>query len=234
MLIGLAFADITGGAIAGVAVSVVYVAVRFATLGGLPPGEFVAAAVARVLLYVGLGVGGGAANRMLAQALRKLELYDEIDDTTGVGNARALLGVVDREVARADRYHSVFSFAIVRLPRGIFDAVRTRAAERALRRVCQTVEGSTRTTDLVARVPLQEREDLVVVLTETSRAGAQQLLDRLVVGTRTILGEHGIHVNGEVTGTIFSYPGDDATLLAYRDELAAIVAVDGVDAEERP
>lgn len=224
VLFGLVAGRVTGGVIAGVLVSIVYIAVRFTTIGDLPPGDFIGAAVVRVLLYLGLGAFGGWANRMLEESLRKLELYDEIDDDTGVGNARALLHVTDRELARADRYGSVFSFVVVHVGRDAFTPVGDRRAMKALRRACQTIESSVRTTDLVTRVPLGDREDVVVVLPETGRTGAEELSGRLVTGARGLLTEHGLAAsNGAVTADIITYPGNDDQLAAYRNLVASVV-----------
>lgn len=219
VLAALAFWRARGGIAAGVVVSVVYVVVRFATLGGLDAGEFLGAALVRVLLYVGLGLFGGWANELLEQALHKLELYDEIDDATGVGNARALLSITDRETARAARYGSVFSLALLRIERPAFAAVDETAAIRALRRLCQSLESNIRTTDLVARIPLDAREDVVVVLPETGRVGAQQFTDRLIVSAREHLTAAGVSANGEVTGEVVSLPGDEERLRAYQLEV---------------
>lgn len=233
ILVGLAFDQVRGGLISALAVSGVYIAVRFSTIGDLPAGDFMAAAVVRTLLYVGLGVFGGWANDMLAQALRKLELYDEVDDDTGVGNARSLLSVADREVARADRYGSVFSFAVLHIGRQAFTPVNERRGRRALRRLCQTLESNVRATDLVSRVPFEEREDVVLLLPETGRAGAEVLLERAVAGARDLLVEHGLAVtNGEVAGEVISYPGDNGSLDHYRGQVALVLGRQTVVVEE--
>ncbi len=224
VLFGLVAGRVVGGVIAGVTVSVVYLAVRFTTIGDLPPGDFIGAATVRVLLYLGLGAFGGWANRMLEESLRKLELYDEVDDDTGVGNARALLHVADRELARSDRYGSVFSFIVVHVGRDAFEPVDDRQGMRALRRMCQTIESSVRATDLVTRVPLSDREDVVVVLPETGRTGAEELSGRLVVGAQGLLVEQGLAAsNGAVTAEVITYPGDDDHLAAYRDLVASVL-----------
>lgn len=221
---GLAYGRARGGVAAAAAVAAVYVAVRFATLGELDASEFVGAAVVRVLLYVGFGLFGGWANAMLEQALQKLELYDEIDDATGVGNTRALLSVADRESARALRYGSVFSLAVLKLERPAFGDVDDRAARRALRRLCQSVEQSVRTTDLVSRVPHERREDVVVVLPETGREGATMFTDRLVERAREQLAAAGVHANGHLSSEVLTVPGDEERLRRYQGELVATLA----------
>ncbi|MBW3621266.1 MAG: GGDEF domain-containing protein [Actinobacteria bacterium] len=219
VLVGLAYGHARGGLLAAVLASIVYVGVRFATLGALDPAEFVAAAFVRVLLYTGLGLFGGWANAMLEHALRKLELYDEIDDATGVGNARALLSIADRETARAARYGSVFSIALLSVDRPAFDAVDERAALRALRRLCQSIEQSVRRTDLVSRVPLDRREDVAIVLPETGREGATQFTDRLVERAREHLESDGVLADGHLRGEVLTVPGDEERLRSYQHEI---------------
>ncbi len=219
VLVALAFRHARGGVAMAALVSVVYVVVRFETLGDLDVTEFIGSVVVRVLLYLGLGLFGGWANAMLEHALHKLDLYDEIDDATGVGNARALLSIADRERARAERYGSVFSLAVLKVERATFDDVSERAAIRALRRLCQTVEASVRTTDLVARIPLEEREDVVVVLPETGRAGAEQFTERLVVRARDHLAADGLAADGRLTGEVVALPEDEERLQSYQLEV---------------
>lgn len=233
VLAALAVWQVRGGLAAAVVVSAVYVAVRIATLPGIPVGDFLGSIVVRVLLYVGLGLFGGWANELLAQALRKLELYDEIDDATGVGNARALLSIAGREVARADRYRTVFSVIVVRVDGGAFAPVGAKRGTRALRRLAQTIEQSVRTTDLVARIPTGDAEEVVCVLPETGREGAVILGERLVAGAREILAEHGLDaVNGQVSGQTITYPGDDQALADYRDHLERVLRGATVTVEE--
>lgn len=231
VLVGLTIGHARGGLAAAVVVSILYVVVRLTTLGDLDPAEFVGAIAVRVLLFVGLGVFGGWANEMLEHALKKLELYDEIDDATGVGNARALLSIADREAARAERYGSVFSLAVLKVERPAFDQVDERTALKALRKLCQSVESSVRATDLVARVPLAAREDVVVVLPETGREGAQQFTDRLIVRAREHLGASGVTVNGEVTGAVVTLPGDEDQLRAYEIEVAGALDLEVLRAD---
>lgn len=214
VLVAFAYGGTRGGVVAGALAAGVYLVVRYVTLDliGLGFGEFVGSAVARVVLYVGVGLLGGWANELLERQLRKLELYDEVDDDTGVGNARALLVIADREASRAQRYGTVFSVAVLDVDRDLFEHLPSRRSRRALRELCQTLDGQVRTTDLVTRVPLDDREELVVVLPETGQEGARVFLERLVPGARDVLSSSGVSVDGELTGTAFTLPGDEGRL----------------------
>ncbi|HEX9889053.1 MAG TPA: diguanylate cyclase [Nitriliruptorales bacterium] len=235
VLVGLAYGGTRWGVAVGAVVSVVYVVMRFATLPQeLEAAEFIPTAIVRVLLYLGLGLFGGWSNEMLEQSLRKLELYDDIDDDTGVGNTRAMLSFTDREVARARRYGSIFSLTVLHIERDVFNQVSEKKGRRALRDLCQSIDTSVRTTDLVSRVPLESREDVVVMLPETGSEGARIFLDRLIPGSRELLGREGIQANGEVTGTMFTLPGDEDRFARYQHELVAALQVSGVTVDDTP
>ncbi|MBW3577720.1 MAG: diguanylate cyclase [Actinobacteria bacterium] len=224
VLAGLVLGRVAGGVAAAVAVSVVYVAVRLSTLGGLPTADFLAPVSVRVLLYAGFGVFGGWANDLLAQGLLKLELYDEVDDDTGVGNARALVSVLDREVERAARYGSVFSLLVVHLEDAAFAPVDGRRAARALRRTCQSLEHNLRTTDLINRVAFPTREDVVVVLPETGRAGVALLAERAVASVRQLLADHSLTVSDDtVHAEVLTVPGDEEAVRSYHAATAAVL-----------
>ena len=235
ILFGLVMWQARGGVLAAIPVSIAYLVLRFSSLSPEIRDEFYGAGFFRVLLYVGLGLFGGWANEMLAQALRKLELYDEVDDATGVGNARALLSVADREVSRADRYRSIFSLVVIHLEQSAFAGLDERHRTRAIRRLCQTVESSVRDTDLVTRVALDGREDVAVVLPETGREGASLLLGRLVVGARELLNEQGASArNGAVSGEVLTYPGDDEAVAEYRRMVGTALGMSTLQVEESP
>ena len=63
---------------------------------------------------------------MLEGSLEKLELYDEIDDETGLYNARHLLLQTDLETSRARRYQTLFSVVALDFPAAPLNALRSR------------------------------------------------------------------------------------------------------------
>lgn len=209
-----AYAGPTGGALAGLSMSIAYVVIRLATLPeSADVGGFVASMTTRVAIYLIIGVVGGAAMRQLESSLRKLELYDEIDDETGVGNARAVLSLTDRERARSQRYGSVFSIGIVEIDHEIFEHVRRKQATRAFRDFLQDVDHAARTSDAVARVQHGAVEQVMLVLPETGRTGAEIAISRILERAREDLGAAGMPTeNGFVRSRTLTFPGDDAQL----------------------
>src|SRR3546814_18993096 len=62
----------------------------------------------------------------LEGSLEKLELYDEIDDETGLYNARNLIQQTDLEMARARRYQTLFSVVLLDVPVAALASLRPR------------------------------------------------------------------------------------------------------------
>lgn len=234
ILVALAFWHARGGVAMAVLVSVGYIVLRVSTLPeGLEATEFIGSMAVRVLLYLGLGLFGGWANQMLQHALHKLELYDDIDDVTGVGNARAFLSIADRETARARRYESLFSIGVLSLDRQLFAGVDDRQISRALRRFAQTVEGSVRTTDLVTRLPFDDREDLAIILPETGPQGAEVFMRNLIDRARTEFSEAGMPAeNGLISGRALTIPGSDDEVARYAQSVAAVLTRETVVNDE--
>lgn len=225
--VALVLGGAVGGGIGGALASVVYLAVRLATLGGADAGEFAGSIVARVLLYLAFGVLGGLANRNLENQLRKLAIYDEVDDLTGVGNARSLLTLLDREAARAQRYRTTVSVGILHVDAAKFDALEDRRAAKAVKRFYGDVDRAVRTTDKVTRLATDEYEELTVILPETGPEGARVFVERARLGLAASMRELGMDLaDEEITVTYLTLPGDEDRLEGHLDRVRALVDAD--------
>jgi len=228
VLVALVTWDVIGGAIAGTIAGVAYTIIRLSTLGELDTGEFTWHIVTRIGLYIAFGVLGGMANTQLEASLKKLELYDEVDDLTGVGNARALLSMADTEAARSRRYQTIFSITLLRIPREPLDKMSVRQAERALRKFYDAVNQAVRTTDKVARVALDDEDVALIIMPETGAEGARIFTDRAVPRATEQLRELGVPLNGTVSlvGEVLTLPGDEVRLETELNRVRALLARD--------
>lgn len=216
ILVALVFAGPAGGGVAGAAMSIIYVTIRVSTLEGLDIGEFLGSIIARVLLYLAFGILGGFANRHLEQSLKKLEIYDEVDDLTGVGNARSLISLADREAARARRYQTTFSLGILQMDTDVIAGLDRRRADKVIRKFYGEVDKAVRTTDKVTRMATPEVEELSVILPETGPEGARIFIERARQGLLTEIGEMGVTVTEDsITGRAMTLPGDEDELNAH-------------------
>lgn len=204
------------GGLAGSAAAIGYTVVRLNTLAGADASEFAGSILARVLLFVSFGILGGIANRNLEQQLKKLEIYDEVDDLTGVGNARSLLSLADREAARAQRYQTTFSLGLLRLDASVLEGLSTRQSDRVVRKFFGEVDRAVRTTDKVTRMATDEAEELAIILPETGSEGARIFVERARAGLADTLGDMGVEVDEQtLRGRWMTLPGDEEDLRAH-------------------
>ncbi len=149
-------------------------------------------------------------------ALQRLHDQATTDPLTGLANYRQLMDVLRGEIARSDRSGRDFAvlFLDVNGLKEINDKHGHLAGSRVLTRVGDTLRQSSRTTDTPARFG---GDEFAVVLTETGREGAAQVLrricDRLAASREAPA--------ASVTGGIAVYPADGGTpaaLLGYADQ----------------
>ncbi len=217
------------GGIAGSAAAIGYTIVRLSTLAGADAGEFAGSIIARVLLFVSFGVLGGIANRNLEQSLKKLEIYDEVDDLTDVGNARSLLSLADREAARAQRYQTTFSLGLIRLDASTLAGLSTRQSDKVIRKFYGEVDRAIRTTDKVTRMATDTHEELAIVLPETGPEGARIFVERARAGLASTLAEMDVTVDETtLVGEWMTLPGDEERLKAHLAKVREFTAKMGV------
>lgn len=190
-LTGLALAVVSAGVYVGLRIPAIEL-VGFPAVSGL--------VLSRVGGYLVFALVGGWAAGQLRRSLDKLELYDEVDDETGLGNARALLHAVDRERARAVRYSTIFSVVAATFP---LDEGRRGAAR--IRELGTRLGSSIRGSDRACHTRDGDRHVVAVVLPETSAEGAATVAANLEARIAD-------HSPGPVTITTATFPGDDETL----------------------
>lgn len=135
----------------------------------------------------------------LAQSQATLREQSTRDGLTGLVNAREFHRQVAEEVARHRRYGRPFSLLMLDLDhfKAVNDTYGHLAGDEVLRAVAGLIQGAVRPTDLVARYG---GEEFVIVLPETTGAGASALAERL----RRHVADHAIPVptDGAVSLTV--------------------------------
>ena len=187
--------------------------------------EFTGLIVSRAAAYLIFGAVGGWSMQVLEGSLIKLELYDEVDDETGLFNARHLLHQIDLEKARARRYKTLFSIVVLDLPAGPFNALKARDRRTVLRDLGRVLGEGVRTVDHVSHARDGDRHRIAVVLPETAHEGAEVFRARVDDRVRAYLSERGVTIDGtEVPATALTFPGDDDALDAVRADFERIDA----------
>ncbi|MDZ7673638.1 MAG: hypothetical protein U5K30_01000 [Acidimicrobiales bacterium] len=218
IFLGLMYFGVVGGIVTAVGAIVVYVVLRADAIDAVGWNEFAGTVIGRGLGYLLFGAVGGWAASTLEQSLDKLDLYDQVDDLTGLGNARFLLNDVALERARSERYETVFSVSFVEIPAAELDALPPRRRRQVLRDLGRRLARGVRTIDRAAHGYDGRIHRLAVVLPETAAEGAGVFHARLLESVREFLAANDVEV--AVSGIACTVPGAeervDAQLEAWR------------------
>jgi diguanylate cyclase (GGDEF)-like protein len=223
IFVAFVFWDWKGGLIAAALATVGYILLRQPAIAAIGAGRFTGLIFSRAVAFFAFGAIGGLANQQLRSSLTKLDLYDQIDDETGLFNARYFLQDTDLEMSRARRYQTLFSVSAVDFPSSALDDLGWRRRRNTLRQVGQLLRDSVRTVDRAVHAHDGDRHRIAVVLPETATEGAQVFTDRLATRITAFLGQRGATVNeSAVSRLAVTFPGDEATLQRLREEFAEI------------
>jgi GGDEF domain-containing protein len=223
IFIAFVFWDWKGGLIAAALATVVYVILRRPAIDAIGAGRYTALIFSRAIAFFAFGLIGGLANQQLRSSLTKLDLYDQIDDATGLFNARYFLQDTELEMSRANRYQTIFSVAAVDLPDDALTAMGWRKRRNTLRQLGALLADSIRTVDRAVHAQDGGVHRLAVVLPETAEEGAQIFTDRLATRVSAFLAQRGATVDDtSVTRQALTFPGDEAGLQQLRDVYAEI------------
>ena len=141
-----------------------------------------------IALLEELAAGAGPTVENARRFLEARQLA-ELDALTGLHNRRYFDEVLDREVARANRYNR--SLALILLDLDDFKAINDRighlAGDAVLADLGERVREALRSADIACRVG---GDELAVILPESTFAEAQQLYDRLLaaISSRPLAG----------------------------------------------
>lgn len=201
LFVGLLYFGLPAGIVLGVAAAVGYVLLRLPAieLVGIP--ALGGLLTSRIVGFLAFGAAGGWAVGHLQAAIRKLERYDEIDDDTGLGNARSLVHSVETERSRADRYENRFAVVVARFVQPDWEELGVRAQRRALRAIGDAVREGSRDSDHLAHFRDGDDHLIVAVLPETGEEGARTV-------AKNLSGRIEPTANTTPETEVFSYPGN--------------------------
>lgn len=229
VFVGLVLGRIRGGLALGALAAAAYFALRYPAIQAVGVDRFGGLLATRGLAYLAFGGVGGWAFSELERSLNKLELHDQIDDESGLHNARFFVHETGLEVARSKRYHTVFSVVHAEIPAPPLEKLPRRRRQAVLRAVGAQLTGAARNVDRVVHARDDGRHRLVLVLPETGKEGAQIVAERMAHGVVAILSQRGVKMDpSHVKRQVVTYPGDDDALEELRREFEAI------DHEEHP
>lgn len=203
------------GLATGALAAVGYIAMRWSAISVVGLGPLFGMIASRVIGYLVFGGVGGWAAEQLQAAIDKLELHDEIDDTTGLGNARAAVSAIDTERARSERYEKVMS--VIQCSFDLPEAVSDKIVASTLRQLGAAIAHSVRASDHAAHVDDSGgRHRLLIVLPETGAVGAETVATNLDREVRARIG-----MSTDVT--VMTLPGDEDRIDGLLESLAPLV-----------
>jgi diguanylate cyclase (GGDEF)-like protein len=215
IFVAFVFWDWVGGLIAAAGAIAGYVALRYGAIHAVGSGRFIGLIFSRSIAFLAFGAIGGLANQQLKGSLTKLDLYDQIDDDTGLFNARYFLQDTDLEVSRSRRYQTIFSVTVVDVPAEAIDTLGRRRRKNMLRQLGRLLADSVRTVDRAVHARDDGRHRVVVVLPETGAEGARIFTERLAAR----LGEL---FHAQLASQAITYPDDEHLLERLRTEFVEI------------
>jgi len=211
-----------GGLLAGIAAAAAYALLRAPAIDAVGIDRFTGLLFSRGLAFLAFGAIGGFATRQLEASLDKLELYDQIDDATGLFNARFFVQDTELEMSRADRYQTIFSICLVDIPADSLYPLKGRQKGRLLKEVGRLLSDSVRTVDRAVHARDGNKHRLAVVLPETATEGATVFTERLAEKVSEYLIGRGAKIDAPLNRQTFTFPEDQAGIVALRQEFALI------------
>lgn len=223
VLVGFVLWDIEGGVLAGVLAALAYSALRYPAIDAVGFGQFSELIASRSVAYLLFGAIGGWAGRQLEASIVKLELYDQIDDATGLYNARFFVQDTDLEVSRSKRYQTIFSVAVVDIPAPSFDSMGRRRSKAALKDIGRWLRLAVRAVDRCVHAVDGEIHRFAVVLPETGAEGARTFSQRLTRRMVEFVAKRGGAIRLEqVGGGALTFPDDEPELESLRTRFSEI------------
>jgi GGDEF domain-containing protein len=221
IFIAFVFWGVRGGVIGALVAAVVYLVMRYPAIEAVGLGRFLGLILSRTFAYLAFGFIGGWANQQLQSSLAKLELYDQIDDATGLYNARFFLQDTDLEMSRSKRYQTIFSVAMVEVPSSALEAHSKRS--KIVKELAGLIRDSVRTVDRAVHAKGATHSRFAVVLPETGPEGAQVFAERLADKMEVFLNGRGVAVaRTDIHASSATFPDDDDALAAVRSGFADI------------
>jgi diguanylate cyclase (GGDEF)-like protein len=147
-----------------------------------------------------------------ARLYQRTEDLSITDDVTSVHNARYFYQILEREIKRVDRYHSILSLLFMDLDhfKPVNDTYGHLMGSAVLREVAILLKQNLREVDLVARYG---GDEFVVILPETDTQTACKLADRLsgLICNHCFLIEKGLQIKISASFGVASYPSHAKT-----------------------
>lgn len=223
VFLAFTFGHLLGGAVAGALATVVYAVLRNPAIDAVGGGRFAGLVAGRGVGYLAFGILGGWASQQLERSLEKLDVYDQVDDATGLFNARFFVQSTDLEMSRAGRYQTFFSVCMVEVPAGALDALPRRKRAAVLHDLGGQLRDAVRSVDRAVHARDGSVHRFAVICPETGAEGAAVFSARLGERVAAYVRSRGVELPaGDLVSVACTFPGDDDRMASLREQFAAI------------
>lgn len=229
IFLAFVFWGLRGGLIAGVLAALAYAALRYPAIEKAGFDRYAGLMLSRALAFISFGAIGGIANAQLGASLTKLDLFDQIDDVTGLFNARFFVDNTGLEMQRSDRYQTIFCVVVIDVPGEVLAGLNRRNRDKAIKDLGRTIKESIRTVDRGVHAADGQRHRFATILPETGRDGGRVFAGRLVERMIEILSHRGAVDPKRVSFDVATFPGDGEDLAELRRDFASLEALEHPD-----
>lgn len=217
------FWGIRGGIAAGILATAAYLGFRYNDIQLVGFDRFLSLIVSRSAAFLLFGILGGWASRQIDASLTKLEIYDQIDDDTGLYNARFFVQDTDLEMTRSKRYRTIFSVALVDIPDSALEPLSRRQRQAVLKELGRILKDSIRNVDRAVHGSAAGYHRLGVVLPETGKEGTRVFTDRFEQSVMAYLERRGLKVaRNELRSLAATFPEDEPVIQRLQKEFRQI------------
>lgn len=212
---------IRGGIVGGLLAALGYVALRYPDIQAVGADRFAGLIATRSIGYLVFGVVGGWATDTLSASIVKLDLYDHIDDATGLHNSRYLIETIDLERSRSTRYEKVFSVVTIERPL----QTNGKQRKRYINAVAADIRLGARTVDQVVHATQDDVDIFAIVLPETGAEGSRVFAGKLTTHLDEVASSFEEGTGTWLPSTV-TFPGQETELDALVARFKEIVKVD--------
>ncbi len=219
VLAGIVFAGVVGGVVVGVVATVIYAVLRLPAVDVLGSASFARSVLLHGLVLVGFGGLGGYAHGIIRSALGRSDGNELYESGTSCLSPRAIVYLIDGELARNQRYQRAFSMIAIDLGEDVFAGLAPAQQGSVRLELGELLRTTIRATDHVSIISMHDRDRILLLLPETPRAGAELFLPRVVDKVSAMLLNRNAAMPRKV-GDLYSTDTDASHMRRLRNEAA--------------
>ena len=219
VLLGIIFAGVVGGVAVGVVATGVYAILRLPAVDVLGSASFARSVFLHGIVLIGFGGLGGYAHGVIRSALGRSDGNELYATSSLCLSPRAIVYLMDSEMARNERYQRAFSIIAIDLGEDVFAGLASAQQISVKLELGELLRTTIRATDHVSIIAMSDRDRILLLLPETPRAGADLFLPRVVDKVSAMLLNRNAAMPRKV-GDVYSTDIDVSHIRRLRNEAA--------------